>query len=550
MPVPTSIDQLSTNAIDNSPQGTDTAKGTIDDYFRRHASFIAELRDRSGNIDGGLRAELAASGGAALVKTVQAGTGTVPRTVQDELRERISVRQFGVIGNGTANDTAAMQAALDARVPLFIPAGCWIKTSASLVYHPNQVITGPAASACGIIATGYAYPVFVTDTVAAADFVGGLFSGFTVRYGESAFKIDPKDGTATSSIASLCTWSDLRCEFQSTLGIDCRSMFIGNTLRNVVFFYCQQGIYTAKQANLNLFDACRWEGLDGISINFDCVTGFARGGENNLFLNARIEARNAAGMTGKQAVKLKKCYATQFIGGYVENTFTTVLYERGGSGTKFQGVWFTGQESDVAPAGFKPEVFDSDAIVIFDANRFLTGSRGAARMQIGGFNEGLETTDSTTYSVVSNAQLAFKTKSFPLANTVTKQFLAFTRASVSADINNQQTLCGRMTLSVFAATTNGTPVILAREYLVHVAGFAAGSMSAAFTLISSSDILNGSGATCTPGSASGPGGANAELRLSLTFGLADLNSCVAVVAFDVVQNFNQAFGAMNHITLV
>lgn len=543
MPVPTSIDDLSTNAIENSPQGTEPAKGTIDDYFRRHASFIALLRNLAAEL-GGRITDLSSSA-IAFVR------GAVTRTVADKLGETVSVYDFGVVGDGVTDDTVAMQAALDALVPLRLPSGCWVKTTASLIYHPHQVILGEEARFCGVVATGYAYAVFTTDTTAAADFAGGLFSGFTVRYGEAAFKIDPKDGAAASTIQSLCTWQDMRIEFQSTLGIDCRSMFIGNTLRNVIFFYCQQGIYTAKQANLNKFDSCRWEGLDGISINFDCVTGFARGGENNLFTNSRIESRNAPGTTGKQAIKLKNCYATQFIGGYVENTFATVLYERGGSGTKFQGVWFTGQESDVAPAGFKPEVFDSDAIVIFDANRFMTGSHGAARMQISGFNEGLETTDSTTYSVVSNAQLAFKTKSFPLANTVTKQVIAFTRASISGDINNQQTLCGRMTVSVFATTTDGTPVILAREYFVHVAGFAAGGMAAAsFNLISSADILNASGATCNPGSAAGPGGANSEIRLSLTFGLANLNSCVAVVAFDVVQNFNQAFGPMNHITLV
>lgn len=45
MPVPTVIGDLSTTAIANSPQGTDSAKGTIDDYFRAHASFIAQNRD-------------------------------------------------------------------------------------------------------------------------------------------------------------------------------------------------------------------------------------------------------------------------------------------------------------------------------------------------------------------------------------------------------------------------------------------------------------------------------------------------------------------------
>jgi len=48
MPVPSNISDLSKVAGDNSPQGTESAKGTIDDYFRAHASFIRQLADLAG----------------------------------------------------------------------------------------------------------------------------------------------------------------------------------------------------------------------------------------------------------------------------------------------------------------------------------------------------------------------------------------------------------------------------------------------------------------------------------------------------------------------
>ncbi len=44
MPVPTSINDLSTTASANYPSGTDTP-ATLDDVQRAHASFIAKLRD-------------------------------------------------------------------------------------------------------------------------------------------------------------------------------------------------------------------------------------------------------------------------------------------------------------------------------------------------------------------------------------------------------------------------------------------------------------------------------------------------------------------------
>ena len=47
MPVPASINDLSTTAGSNSPPGSESP-ATIDDYLRTHASFIAQLRNVSG----------------------------------------------------------------------------------------------------------------------------------------------------------------------------------------------------------------------------------------------------------------------------------------------------------------------------------------------------------------------------------------------------------------------------------------------------------------------------------------------------------------------
>lgn len=54
---------------------------------------------------------LAASNGSSLVGFTQSGTGAVATTVQAKLRETVSVKDFGAVGDGVANDTAAIQAA-------------------------------------------------------------------------------------------------------------------------------------------------------------------------------------------------------------------------------------------------------------------------------------------------------------------------------------------------------------------------------------------------------------------------------------------------------
>jgi hypothetical protein len=88
------------------------------------ASYRMILKDASAvviyDVDN-VTGDFLGSGGASLIGFLQAGSGAVPRTVQDKLRDTVSVVDFGAKGDGTTDDTAAIQAAVDTRKTVFFP---------------------------------------------------------------------------------------------------------------------------------------------------------------------------------------------------------------------------------------------------------------------------------------------------------------------------------------------------------------------------------------------------------------------------------------------
>lgn len=103
-------------AVGNTPAGgiaATTVQGALNELDTEKVAF-ARLDD---------------SDGSSLVGFQQAGTGAVTRTAQSKMRDVVSVKDFGAVGDGMADDTAAIQTAITASKNVFLPAGTYKITS-------------------------------------------------------------------------------------------------------------------------------------------------------------------------------------------------------------------------------------------------------------------------------------------------------------------------------------------------------------------------------------------------------------------------------------
>ena len=87
--------------------------------------------------------DLLASTGSSGVGYIAAGTGAVATTVQTKLRESVSVKDFGAVGDGTTDDSAAINAAIASNRNIYFPAGTYfIASSIQVASKSNVVLQG------------------------------------------------------------------------------------------------------------------------------------------------------------------------------------------------------------------------------------------------------------------------------------------------------------------------------------------------------------------------------------------------------------------------
>ena len=140
------------------------------------------------------------------VSFLPSGSGAVLRTAQDKLREIVSVKDFGAIGDGSANDTLAIQTAISASYgkTLFFPSGTYL--SSDLTCIGDISFTGEPGSILKYRAGGVSALVTISGTSHFFSSYGMTYDANGVNQSGSTFTIKfTSPGTSTAPASFIAT---------------------------------------------------------------------------------------------------------------------------------------------------------------------------------------------------------------------------------------------------------------------------------------------------------------------------------------------------------
>jgi hypothetical protein len=204
---------------------------------------------------------LASSLGATLVGFIQAGVGAVARTLQSKLRDTISVKDFGAVGDGVTNDTAAIQSAINYAAT--IASGSMGFVAGTTTNKPHAKIEFPTATYLidsldipeGVMLDGKNSLFLGNSAVDMFNFNGsfvGYYAG--IKAGLKDAFIDGQGVALTGLLDVISNWA----EFSNIIVQNCKIGFGLQEVQYSKFSNCyaydnQVGwLLTARAANQNL----------------------------------------------------------------------------------------------------------------------------------------------------------------------------------------------------------------------------------------------------------------------------------------------------------
>jgi len=246
---------------------------------------------------------------------VPAGAGAVPTNVQDKLRETVSVKDFGAVGDGVTDDTAAIQAALDYGVlngQEVIFFGEDYKITSTLNITGSAILRGQGMFKTKISYTGSASAILCATWSGIISDLGVYVSNNTangIEIGTSSRKCNLNNVYIDAS-AVVATHQGYGIYLNALTGFSG-----GLTISNTYVLQCFVGI--------------AMQGVDTVNNTWTTVQGY----------NVWIIGRSTGVIPGSVGVFMSATtngIGTAFYGGTIESYETGIVSENGSFGGVFE----------------------------------------------------------------------------------------------------------------------------------------------------------------------------------------------------------------------
>lgn len=218
------------------------------------------------------------------------GTGALTRAMTDKVSDMISIRDFGAIGDGVADDTTAIALAIQAHGCIYIPSGIY-RVTGTIDIGSNTKIYGDGQSS---IITGNSN---LFDMISIRGDYNSL-SDFVIDGGDTGLKLTGIDRPCVHNIIENLVIRHSNNGIILDGGTDTNKPCYWNIVKNtLVLSPSENGLVLTKSGagdtpNANIFDACRVYS-QGVSLLGHGVN-IEHGSFYNRFLNCEINVDGSA----------------------------------------------------------------------------------------------------------------------------------------------------------------------------------------------------------------------------------------------------------------